>query len=216
MKKALILFLFTGFFKVEGFPLKEMGMSLLVPGLGQWYTGNKKKAVLFGGAEATIWLGYFGFRIHRDRLFEDYRIYGMSHAGADASNNSGDYWEAVELFASYEDYIEYMRRVARNIYPDDLEAQRRYLETHAVKGNWEWKTKEEWFTFQDIIKSWRVADTRARLMLFTLVINRIASALDILLYYKTGSRDVGFAKNLRLRSVMVEPQNMFLGLTFNF
>jgi len=217
MKKTiLILLLFVGMGSAGDFPLKEMGMSLLLPGLGQWYSGNGKKALIFTGIEAGIWLGYAGFSLQGHNLTEDYKIYGMVHAGADPHTKSEDYWKAVELYFSREDYLEYMRRVARSLYPDDIEAQERYVEAHAVKGNWEWKTKDEWFSFQDLIKGSRIAYTRARLMVFAAVLNRIASAIDILLYYKTEGKDIGFLKGVRLRSTMIDPETIFLGINAHF
>lgn len=216
MKKILLIIIFFSSALEARWPLKELGMSLLVPGLGQLITGQKGKAMMFGAIEFTAWTGFGLFRLHGNSLTEDYRIYGMGHAGADPGRRDEEYWKAVELFFSREAYLEYLRRVARGIYPDDIEAQKEYVESHAVSGEWQWKSVDEWFSFQDLIKGSRIAYTRSRLMILAAVANRIASLFDILLYYKFGSRDVGFLKDVRLRSSMITKKKAFLGITARF
>lgn len=217
MKKLVLILLFSfGTLRAGDLPLKEMGMSLLLPGLGQWYSGRKKKALIFAGIEAGAWFGFAEFRLRGVSLTNDYKIYGMAHAGANPNEKNENYWKAVELYFSRKDYLEYVRRIARSIYPDDIAAQKKYVETHAVTGSWEWKTKEEWFTFQDLIKDSRIAFTRARLMVFAAVLNRITSAMNILLYYKTENEDVSLFKRVRLRSTMIDPETVFLGVGAHF
>jgi hypothetical protein len=215
MSRILLILLLIGPLEAK-FPWKELGMTLLLPGSAHYLHGEKKKACLFLGIDATLWTGYLFFKLHGRTLKEDYRIFGMEKAGADPNIEDEDYWKAVELYYSREKYIEYLYRVARSMYPDDPEAQREYVESHAISGDWRWKNRDDWFAFQDLIKASRVAYTRAKLSAFAALANRIAASIDFLVYYKFGSKDVGFLKDLRIRTLMLNPTTTFVGITAKF
>ena len=68
-------------------PAKAFMMSLLVPGLGQYYNGSKTKTVIFAGAEITSW--FFHIKLHNDgndltQVYEDYNNTHWSEARYDS------------------------------------------------------------------------------------------------------------------------------------
>ena len=58
---------------------KAAVLSLLVPGAGQFYVGDKLKAVPFFLADVAGWAAYFGFRSQGNKREDEYRTYADSH-----------------------------------------------------------------------------------------------------------------------------------------
>ena len=159
-------------------PLKSALFSLLVPGSGEYMIGAKNRAYMFFTLESGLLLSLAGFKIHKNSLIDDYRIYAHQNAYADFRRSDEDYWSAVELYMSRESYIESLLREARRIYPDDPDKQWEYVESHAISGEWNWPDKNTWFRFQDMRKMVRVTDNRLKVTLGVLIVNHVASALD--------------------------------------
>jgi hypothetical protein len=60
-------------------PRRAFLQSLLIPGWGQWYTGNKWKPFLFLGLEAAGWMSWSNFRGKGDDLEVIYEAFADSH-----------------------------------------------------------------------------------------------------------------------------------------
>jgi hypothetical protein len=71
-------------------PGKAFGMSLVVPGLGQYYYGSRVKPFIFFGIEVTAWVLYFQWRGEADDMTAEFEAY--------ADRN----WSQT----TYEDYLE--------------------------------------------------------------------------------------------------------------
>lgn len=70
-------------------PGKAFAMSLLVPGLGQYYAGNKVKAAGFFALDVTSWVLYFKKRSDGNKLTDEFEAFQQTH------------WSK----SSYEDYL---------------------------------------------------------------------------------------------------------------
>jgi len=81
--------------------------SLIIPGLGQLYTGSKLKAAVFFGVEILGWVGYIHFQKEGDDRTSAYQTF------ADAHWDYNDYWAGlatngngnVDSIARWEDYL---------------------------------------------------------------------------------------------------------------
>jgi hypothetical protein len=71
-------------------PGKAFAMSLLVPGLGQYYTGNKMKAAGFFALDVTSWVLHFKYRSDGNTLTREFQAYQQT------------YWAQ----SRYEDYLD--------------------------------------------------------------------------------------------------------------
>lgn len=67
----------------EGFkkksPGKAFALSLLVPGLGQYYNGSKIKPALFLSAEIAAWVMYFKFDGEGNDLTDEFEAFNRAH-----------------------------------------------------------------------------------------------------------------------------------------
>jgi hypothetical protein len=133
-------------------------------------------------AEASIWVGYAAFQIQGNLREDDYKQYAETFAGVTVDGDA-DYWDNVsdyirsEGFASYNEYI---RREARSLYPDDLDAQREYLAQHGYFGDlaWEWDNEERFREFRRIKHDAAVSFRSAFFMSGLAILNRAISAID--------------------------------------
>ncbi|MFZ1684714.1 MAG: hypothetical protein WAU88_11385 [Candidatus Zixiibacteriota bacterium] len=60
-------------------PGKAFVMSLVVPGLGQWYYGSKVKAIGFAGIEAALWVFHFKYHSDGNKATTAFEEYNLAH-----------------------------------------------------------------------------------------------------------------------------------------
>jgi hypothetical protein len=109
---------------------KAFFMSLLVPGLGQYYTGSPGYAKIFVAAELAVWSGYYYNTAMKQSRRQDYLTQAALHAGVNPSGRGISYLNAVGAFNSSFDSNGY---------------QLQTRETPVLyTGNLEWKWDSEW------------------------------------------------------------------------
>lgn|GEM_PF-2191847 len=178
--KALILMEIIFNFSMPKFenPLIYAGFSGIVPGLGNYLSGDKEVAKLFFFSEATLLFSYFLMNNNVNNIVSDYRVFANIYADANPGIKSEDYWIKVEDYFSYDQYIEYLRRQARSIYPNDLKAQEEYVEKHRIKDKWKWSSEREWIRFINLRAKERKLEQRKRLVFLGIVLNHITSFIE--------------------------------------
>ena len=147
---------------------KSVAFSLLVPGGGQYYVGNKKTAYYFFAAEALTWIGYTSFKVYSNWKEDDYIRYAAAHANARLEGRSDEF---VDLVAFYQDIYEY-NSLARAFDPD-----RPYLDD-TPENHWVWQSDAERQSFRDLKNRSREANRRAEFMIGVAVVDRIISVID--------------------------------------
>jgi hypothetical protein len=157
-------------------------MSAVLPGWGELYTGHTARAKGFMAAEAAIWLGYAGFTIQGNLREDDYKNYARVFAGVNAGGGSA-YWDDVSDFVRSEgdaSYNEAIRREARSLYPDDLDAQEQYFLANGYFGSrgWEWESQERFQEFRRLKHNTSVSFRSAFFMTGLAILNRAVSAID--------------------------------------
>jgi hypothetical protein len=157
-------------------------MSVVLPGWGELYTGHTARAKGFMAAEAAIWLGYAGFTIQGNMREDDYKEYARVFAGVGADGGSG-YWDDVSDYVSSEgasSFNEAIRREARSLFPDDLEAQEEYYLANGYFGSeaWEWEDEQRFREFRRLKHNASVSFRSAFFMTGLAVLNRAISAID--------------------------------------
>lgn len=95
-----------------GAKLKAGLLSLVLPGAGQLYNGDRGKALAFAGAEAAVWTGYLVFHAQARGLSDDYREYAGIFADV-GGDHTEKYWRAVGRYMTSEEYNESIERQAR-------------------------------------------------------------------------------------------------------
>jgi hypothetical protein len=150
--------------------IKAGAMSLIVPGAGQFYNGDRSKALIMVGVEAAVWGAYLGFDRHADNLSDDYRSWAGVYAGT-AGEHPDSYWQAVGRYADSDAWYESRLREAR-AFGDPAPAAPGDDET------WQWRNEGFRRSYQELRADANEAYDRRDLMILFAIINRAVSVFD--------------------------------------
>ena len=155
---------------------KALGLSLVLPGAGQYYTESKGKMRLFGGIEAAIWSNFIGFRLYGKWKKEDYIGWAATHAGADVNGKPDSYFETLTYYDNINIYNQlellYERSEAQ-VYPDTPEYY------------WNWDSNDSRIHYRNLRNASKTAYRRSLLFLGAALANRLLSGIDA--YRSAGS-----------------------------
>lgn len=159
---------------------KAFFMSLLIPGAGEYYVGQKGYARGFLTAEGLIWsfalISNFQGRIWRN----DYIGYAAQEAGSNPGRRDEQYYKDIYEWPNSAWYNEYQWVLARDLYPDDPAAQAAYVADKLYTGAdaWEWTTMEEWERFRGLRVKSESAFRRVTYAAGAAVLNHLLSAVN--------------------------------------
>ena len=148
--------------------LKAAVLSALLPGAGEYYVGNRKKARYFFTIEALSWAGCLAFRTYGHWREDDYVRFARTNANASLEGKSDEFRDMVGFYRSIDDYNSLGR-----VY----DPQRPYL-YDTPDNHWRWQSDADQATYRDLKNRSREAYRRAKFMIGIAVANRIISVLD--------------------------------------
>jgi TM2 domain-containing membrane protein YozV len=150
--------------------LKAGALSLAVPGAGQFYNGDRGKALVMVGVEAAIWGTYLGFHHHAGNLSDDYRNWAGTYAGT-SGDQPDNYWQSVGRFQDSDAWYESQLRQARAFGEDPPPPP-------SATQQWQWRSNEFRVQYQDLrADANRAYDRRDKMLLFALL-SRAVSVFD--------------------------------------
>ncbi len=121
--------------------------SLLVPGLGHYYVGDKQGAKTFFIVEAAIWTSFIFFEVQGHIREEGYQDYAQVFAGVSGGNKSDDYYSIIGQYDSWVAYEESLKNEGRfALYPDaDWQTIEEYFIENRVSDYepWVWRSADE-------------------------------------------------------------------------
>lgn len=149
-------------------------LSALVPGLGEYVSGHKTRALISGSLEAAVWTSYITFKVQEDLRGDRAREYAVSFAGAlpDADEN---YYKAVGMFLRTEgpgQWNEFVRRRERDT--GEI-VGRQYASDEA----WAWTSLDRFIEYRLLRRDMLAAEENARDTLAIAIVNRIASIVSV-------------------------------------
>ena len=155
---------------VSGEKIKAGALSLVLPGAGQYYNGDRGKAYVMAGIEAGIWTAFFVFDQQGDNRMESAREYAGIYAGT-AGQHPDSYWQAVGRYLDSDAYQDYLRREAR--------ATGEALPAPLPEGEtWQWVNADRKSNYQKLRADANAAHDRRDFMILFAVVNRVVSAVD--------------------------------------
>ncbi len=147
---------------------KAVLYSIILPGLGEHYVGNRKKARYFFAAEALWWLGYLFYRTDGGWKKDDYIAFARERAGASLEDKSDEFVDFVGFYYNIDQYNS-LGRV--------LDRDRPYLVDNA-SNHWCWQNSKDKAAFRQMKNGSREAYRRAKFMIGLMILSRIVSAID--------------------------------------
>jgi len=153
-----------------GRKLAAGGMSLLIPGAGQFYNGQSGKGLVMLGIDVVIWGAYFAFDSHADNLQQDARNWAGIYAGT-SGDHAETYWQSVGRYMDGDQWYESQLREARA-----------FGETPPPPPNpadlWQWRSEDYKDSYQGLRADANSAYDRRDLMILFALLNRAVSAFD--------------------------------------
>lgn len=146
-----------------------LGLSLLLPGAGQYYTNSKTKMIIFGSAEAFVWSGFFGLRMYGNWKKDDYMAWAAFHAGADVNGKPEIFYEKMTFYDNLNEY----NQLARVI--DGSEA---YLFPSTPAYYWNWDSDQSRAHFRSLRNQSKNAYRQSLLFAGAAIINRVLAGID--------------------------------------
>lgn len=145
--------------------LLAVGLSLVLPGMGELYSGNFTSGRYQLAADAALWMTYAGFVFHGHWIRDDARTFAAQHAGADFRGKSETFDVDLGNFATVEEYnlVRLRKREYDRLYAGENDA-------------WRWDSEESRLRFRRLrIRSDEMYQN-SKFVIGALVINRLISA----------------------------------------
>ena len=145
-------------------------LSLLLPGAGQYYNGDRGKALVFAGVEAAVWASYLTFHIQGNNRQDTYEEFAGIYAGVDGDHNDS-YWQSVGRYMDSDAYNESILREARAFgeTPTGLISE---------ADAWQWRNEERLETYKDLRARANKSHDRRDFMTLFAIINRAVAVFD--------------------------------------
>jgi hypothetical protein len=163
---------------------KAVFYSLLLPGWGHYYVGDKTGARVFFTIEVATWTSFIVFETQGYLRKDGYEDYAQVFAGIDGADHSDDYYSII---AEYDSWMEYEKTVKSEgrlaLYPNaDAAALEKYFVENRVSDfeTWEWKSADVRRDFRSLRSSSKTSFRRGLYALAVAAANRAASAFFVI------------------------------------
>jgi hypothetical protein len=141
--------------------------SLIVPGMGELYSGNFESGKYFLMAEGVLWLTYASFEISGNQLRDDSRAFATAHAGISPDGKPDQYFVDIGNFLNIDEYSEKKLR--------DREPEKLY---RAGGYAWQWDSDYSRATYRNQrIASENMYNNR-KFVVAAILINHLGSAIN--------------------------------------
>lgn len=163
--------------------LRAIGLSLLLPGLAQYQAGDRTRGLVHMVAEGALWTAWAGYRIQGNQREDSYVEMAQIFADVDNDDHDDDYWKTIASYPSSGVFDEVIRREARILYGDDLEARAQYLESNRIgeSEQWNWRSDADRLQYQEKRSDAQLSYKRSRNMIGLAVVNRVVAMIDAVL-----------------------------------
>ncbi|MBC8204504.1 hypothetical protein ISS30_00365 [bacterium] len=146
---------------------KPLLLSVLIPGAGQYYNGDKKKAAVFFGIELTLWGAVYGINAYSGWIEDDYKAFALQNAGIDLSGKDHQYFVDIGNYMNREQFND------QQLIERDYDSM--YLDS---AYNWQWDSDSDRQRFKDLrIRSDSIKNT-VFFVSGAIVLNHLISGIE--------------------------------------
>jgi len=151
-------------------PGKAFFFSLILPGSGQYYAGEKQYAVGFFSSEILFLLGLFANEVYTNHLVDEYKTYAVQHAAVQRNGKDIEYWAHI---GKYDDIYACNEQRQRERYFDNV-----YEDNQA--NYWIWDARENRITYDENRLHANAVAARVVYYQGAIMLNHISSAIHAL------------------------------------
>jgi hypothetical protein len=154
--------------------------SLLLPGLGQNYAGDKRGAHTFFIIEGIIWTSFIVFQVQGHLREDSYKEFAQVFAGVSSTDHSDDFYSILTEFNTWKEYEDDIKSDGRfELYPDvDTPTLEQYFVDNRISDyeEWVWQSADLRRSYQDTRAASKLSYRRAGYAVAAAIANRVASA----------------------------------------
>ena len=185
---------------------KAMLYSLLLPGMGEFYVGNKSSGKLFLGIEILAWSTMLINKSYYSSLKNDYKTYASQHAQVIRASKGAQYWIDI---GKYNNVYAYNEQRAN---------ERRIEELYDETGTdyWSWESQKKRFTYDR--KRLSAVNIKDREVYFFagILVNHLVSAINAVRLARRHNRNLAQNSfNYHFVLNTFNPENKYLGISFS-
>lgn len=147
---------------------KAILYSALLPGMGEFYVGSRKKARYFFAVEAISWLGFLSYHTYGNWKEDDYISFARERAGARLEDKDKLFHDWVGFYDDIDQFNEFGRVQDR---------ERPYLVDNE-SNHWRWRSRTDKAAYRELKNSSREAFRRRDFTVGVMILNRIVSIID--------------------------------------
>ncbi len=156
-------------------PLEAAVRSLILPGWGQASLGRSPRG--FFVVEGVLGLTTFWGIRQSQRYDVQARMLALRQARPEGTLSDA-FFDLAEGYETWEDYRDELFLQARELYPEDPEAQHRYVENRLPPFTWAWPDRETWYRYGDLRGFSRSWGNRSRVLMGLWLTHHVVSALN--------------------------------------
>jgi hypothetical protein len=146
-------------------------LSLVLPGAGQFYNGDRQKAYVFAGVDAAVWGSYLTFDTQGNSRSETYRDYAGVYAGTLVGDAQESYWRAMGRYLDSDAYNEAVLREARAFATEPIGLI-------GADQAWQWSNEDHFHVYQELRADANRAYSRRDFMTLFAILNRVVAVYD--------------------------------------
>jgi hypothetical protein len=166
--------------RVRKSPWRALGISLLLPGGGQYYVESNVKAKIFAALEVGLWSAFFAFRQQGSWRKDDFRLLAEAKAGADLGDKDDRFLDVLGFYDSREEY----NKLA-GVYTRD----RQYFPDNSFYF-WKWDSENSRLKYRELKNDSRSYFRKANFALGFIIANHVISAADAYFAAKRHNRGI--------------------------
>lgn len=160
---------------------KAVLYSLLLPGLGDWYAGNKTRATSFFIVDAAIWTSFIVFQIQGHDREDAYQNMAVGLAGVSSTGHSDDFYSVIGQYNTSDVYESEFKKEARiDIWPDvGYEAMEAYYLANRVADfeEWAWQSSDQRIDYRQLRSASKLSIRRSKYVLALAAANRLVASI---------------------------------------
>ncbi len=157
---------------------KAVGLSLLLPGAGEFYLGLPRSGAPLALADGIAWSCAAGFAVWASWREDEYKTFAAEYAGVDIEGKDDKFFRTIALYQSRDDYNYYTLLAERsrgNLYPETDE------------WYWRWRSEDDMVRYYDIWSSSRRSWRNFKVALGIAALNRIISVINVVRLWRGGA-----------------------------
>ncbi|RKZ35264.1 hypothetical protein DRQ33_00010 [bacterium] len=147
-----------------------IGLSLLLPGMGERYLGVKSSGIPFTIADGIIWSSAVSFAVAGYWKESEYKTFSAKYAGVQVVGKDDEFFRTIGLYSDRDTY----NYISRLVYREEA-----FIYPETAEWNWNWRTEEQQLRYYDMWTSSERMWRNFKIALGAAAVNRVVSVINV-------------------------------------